>query len=100
MKITLTASITDEEAQVLALQKWYSSRITVIADPENPSIFSEIDNPQSASDFIRQVYEWFIIADVTKVFTEFRSRELQEEQRKLEEYIREWVVSSITSTVE
>lgn len=100
MKITLTATLSDEEVQILAMQKWYSSKITVIADPGNPSVFTEIDNPQSPSDFIRQVYEGIIVADATKVFTEYRSAQLKEQQRQIEEAVRQWVSSSITSTIE
>lgn len=100
MKITLTATLSDEEISILALQKWYYDKITVIEDPENPSVFTEVDNPQSKSDFIRQVYEWIIISDATKIFTEYRSAQLKEQQRLLEEAVRQWVSSSITSTIE
>lgn len=101
MKITITADLSLDEANILAGQKWYSSKISVLSsDPKDTSTFVEIDNPQSSSDFIRQVYESIIINDATKIFTEYRSTQLKEQQRLLEEAVRESVTLSITSIVE
>lgn len=98
MKITITATTTEEESYLLAKQKWRSETIMVMT--WDPSSSQEVPNPQSPADFIRQVYESMIVADVVKVFTEYRSQELKQQQIALEEAVRESVQSSITSIVE
>ena len=118
MKITLTATLTDEEIEILASAKWYEKIIIEYEEIETPyeahtiweikypawvSISKntvEKENPQTASDYIRQVYEGIIIADATKVFTEYRTKQIKEQIILTEQEVRDWVTSSITSTVE
>lgn len=117
MKITITASLTDEELNILASTKGYEKIITSFEDVETPyeaytmwevaypawvSISKQpvqIDNPQSQGDYIRQVYEGIIISDATRIFTDYRSQQLKEQQALLEQAVREWVAASITSAI-
>ena len=96
MKITISSVLEESDIVILSNAKWYQESIITF---ENWQEISN-PNPQSRSDFIRQVYEWILIADATKIFCEYRSAQLKEQQRLLEEAVREWVISSITSVVE
>ncbi len=93
MKITLTATLTEEEINILASKKWYQSHF------DWPK-WELIENSQSAPDYIRQVYEWIIIADTTRVFTEYRTQQIKDQISLTEQAVRDWVASSITSTIE
>lgn len=96
MKITISATLTEEETYILSNTKWYQEQILSIVDWE----YVNNPNTQTREDFLRQVYEWILSADATNIFTEYRSAQLKEEQRLLQEAVREWVIASITSTVE
>jgi len=118
MKITITATLTEEELSILAYNKGYVNTITEYEDVETPyeayTIWGidhpawvyivqkpvEKSNPQTPQDYVRQVYEGIIIADATNIFTEYRSVKLKEQQKLLEEAVRESVTSSITSTID
>lgn len=48
--------MTPEEILAEAISKWYSEEISIIENPETPSIFSLVDNPQSAQEYIEKWY--------------------------------------------
>lgn len=99
MKITITATITDEQCLLLAKEKWYEETITNIIDPEN-NIIETIPNPITPSEFVKNVYEAMLMEDATQTFIRVTDREL-DKQRALElASIRDTIVSSITSSIE
>lgn len=93
MQITITATLSPEQIDILAKQKGYEEIIGVGVIPEN------VPNPQSKEDFIRKVYESIILNDATREFLTY-STNLKEQARILEETaIREQVIGSITSSI-
>lgn len=94
MIIIITASLTEEQALILAKEKWYSETIT------NINFETEI-NPQTPWEFLKSVYENMIIEDSTKEFMKYKERTYIEEQRKqMEIETRNEVVAGISSIVE
>jgi len=39
----------------------------------------EVNNPQTASDFVVAVYQSMIVDDATKIFTDYRTEELKKQ---------------------
>lgn len=87
MKITISATLTSDQIDILAKQKWY-----------NETIF-DYQNPQSKEDFLRQVYEGIILNDATREYISYSNRQKEEARIAEENAIREQVSSSITSTI-
>lgn len=69
MQITITSTLTDEQAFILAKEKGYSEIVstTINVDrPEEEVITSP--NPQSPFDFLKNVYENMIKEDMKRLF--------------------------------
>lgn len=96
MKITISATLTEDEVFILSTMKWYQEEIVSFEDWKE----LRVSNTQSRADFIRQVYEGMLTWDAVQVFTEYRSAQLKEQQALLEQAVREWVSASITSAIE
>jgi hypothetical protein len=96
VKIAISALLTNDEVKILSDSKWYQEELVTF---ENWQELREA-NTQSRPDYIRQVYEWIIIADATRVFTEYRTKQIKEQIALTEQVVRDWVTSSITSTIE
>lgn len=60
----------------------------------------EIDNPQTPEDYLRQVYDWVIIADVSKILTEAINTPIELQKKTNEAIVRSQVELSITSKIE
>lgn len=101
MIITISATLTEEQINILAQTKGHQSTVIKSQEQEDGTFKDvEIPNGISASDFIRSVYESMIVNDVTNVFLA-KSREAMAEQiRTAEEEIRTIISSSITSSIE
>lgn len=97
MIIAIKASLTDEQAIILASTKWYSSTITVL---DGNTVVSEQTNPETPFDFLKRVYEQMIVEDATKGFIAHSERAIAEQKLAEENAIRESVISSIVSSVE
>lgn len=95
MKITISATLTTEQIDILAKQKGYQDTISSGVIPD----IVEIPNPQSKADFIRQVYEGIILGDATREYISFANRQKDEARIAEENAIREQVSQSITSNI-
>ena len=97
MIITISANLTTEQIEILAKQKGYQD--TILVQSIETWFNESIINPQSKEDFIRQVYEWIILADATREFLSYTNKQKEEARIAEENAIREEVAQSITSTV-
>ena len=98
MIITISATLTTDQIDILAKQKGYQETFQETNIETNE--VSNYSNPQSKEDFIRQVYEGIILGDATREFLNFSNRQKEEARIKEENAIREAVANSITSKVE
>lgn len=100
MTITITATLTPEQIDILSKQKGYQDTISAMSeDPESTETI-QVPNPQTKSDFIRQVYEGIILGDATREYISFANRQKDEARIAEENAIREQVAQSITSSIE
>lgn len=101
MKLSITATLTEEEVIILAKNKWWNETIIDSNFDENQNIVhTEIPNPQTASEFIINVYQSMIIQDATRMFTEYRTQELKEQIKLTEETVQNQVTEAIISSIE
>lgn len=96
MIITISATLNEEQINILANQKWYSNTTTELVEWE----IININNTQSKEDFIRKVYESIIINDATREYISYSIRQKEESRIVEENAIREQVAQSITSNIE
>lgn len=82
MKITITASLTEEQIDILSIMKNYTPELN-----------------QSKWDFIRELYEWMISRDASYEYTRFAKRQREEAEQAEENAIREQVKASISSSI-
>lgn len=99
MKLTISATLTDEEVLILAKAKWWSETVRVW-DGDDMSLKTEVPNPQTASSFIVSVYQSMIVQDTTKVFTNYRTEELKQQIVQAEVLVKTDVENAITSLIE
>lgn len=83
MNITITASLTEDQLDIISIQKWYN-----------------LDSELSKSEFIKNVYESLIINDATNIFIDYSRKQLEETRLAEENAIREQVKASISSSIE
>lgn len=71
MQITITSSLTEEQALILAVEKGYSE---MIVEDMNvfPNVF--IPNPSSPFSFLKDVYENMIKEDAKRLFITYDDR--------------------------
>jgi len=105
MKLSITATLTEEEVIILAQEKWWSPTVTETKEKIEEWVFAwyetiEISNPITAEQFIVNVYQSMIVQDATKVFTEYRTQELKQQIAQTENIVTEQVTQAITSSIE
>lgn len=101
IKITYTATLTEQEVEILAQVKGYSPTVLESQEQEDWTFVQvEIPNWISKADFIADVFKAMIVNDATSVFLAQTRNAMAEQVRIQEEAIRESVQSSITSTIE
>lgn len=83
MKITITASLTEEQINVLSMMKNYNT-----------------DSNQPKWDFIRELYEWMISRDASFEYMRYAKMQREQEELAEENAIREQVEASISSSIE
>lgn len=98
--ITITATLTDEQALILAKEKGYSETVSTPVDATVvPMTFTSAPNTETPFEFLKRVYQAIIISDAQKHYLE-RDARLYREQRLIEEEsIKQSVVEAITSSV-
>lgn len=99
MKLTISATLTDEQVLILAKAKWRSEKVWV-GESDDMSTKVEVNNPQTASDFVVAVYQSMIVDDATKIFTDYRTEELKKQIAQTWELVKTDVTSAITSSIE
>lgn len=103
MKLSISATLTDEQVLILAKEKWWQEK--VITFPKNDWVEDilnpvESNNSISANEFIINVYQSMIVEDVTKIFTNYNTQALKEKISQTESLVRSDIESSITSSIE
>lgn len=69
MQISITSTLTEEQALILAKEKGYNETIIANVDTSvRPEIFTTAPNPQSPFDFLKNVYENMIKEDMKRLF--------------------------------
>lgn len=101
MQITITATLTDEQALILAKRMWYSEEVSspIYDENMNPISYELIKNPQSTWEFIKEVYEKMLINDVIKHFIAYNNEKNKAIWDAEDQAIKEEVISSVTSKV-
>jgi len=74
--------------------------VEVPAGIRKVQVMEEVPNTQSKEDFLRQVYEWMVVNDVSTEIIRFNNKMKEEALIAEENAIREAVAQSITSTIE
>lgn len=100
MQITITSTLTDEQALILATEKWYSPvQVNIVDGTVIPAILETVPNSQTAWEFLKSVYEAMIVEDSTKHFIEYTDRQSVAERTAMEDGIKNSIIASITSSV-
>jgi hypothetical protein len=75
MQISITSTLTEEQALILAKEKGYNEIVNIIVDDTvYPCITEETKNPQSPFDFLKNVYENMIKEDAKRLFIAYDDR--------------------------
>ena len=75
MQISITSTLTDEQALILATEKGYSITISTTQDiTVSPVVINETPNPQSPFDFLKNIYENMIKEDAKRLFIAYDDR--------------------------
>lgn len=95
MQITITATLTEEQIEILSNMKGYQPTITT-GTIEEPVV---APNPISRAEFIKTQYEWLINSDASNEYIKYVKRQREEAEQSEENAIREQVKASISSSV-
>ena len=75
MQISISCTLTEEEALILAKEKGYTEIIGTITDNTAiPFVITESPNPQSPYNFLKNVYENMIKEDAKRLFIAYDDR--------------------------
>ena len=100
MIITISATLTEEQVTILAKEKGYWEMTTIILDSTTmPLVTETIQNPQSAGDFLRNVYQSMIAQDASRIYLEVFNRRIAEENEANRDAIKEQIAWAMSSTV-
>ena len=106
MKLSITAILSEEEVFILAKEKWWNEKISVIANTvieewKLPVVtYEEIPNPQTAESFVVNVYQSMIVNDASIIFTREKTKQLQEQIAIAEKDIKDKVTNAITWSID
>jgi len=95
MIINIQATLTDEQALILATEKGYNPTVTVL---EGNDVVGTAPNPETSFEFLKKVYESMIVTDATKHYVEFDERKTKAEREANANLIRQSVIDSVTSS--
>lgn len=90
MQITIITTLTDEQALILAKEKWYQELINNIPDT------LEIINPQTPWEFLSNIYKDIIAWDISKHFITYNDRQNQNTRDIEDKWIRDGVLNNIS----
>lgn len=101
MQISITSTLTEEQALILAKEKGWQEFISVVIDNTTmPFATEQVENPVAPGEFLKKVYESMIIEDSTKHYIAYDLRLTEEARLAQEQHIRSSVIASISSSVE
>jgi len=102
MNITITATLTEEQIEILSNAKGYQPTVSSRAINEETQLeeLTTIPNPQSRADFIAEQYLGLVKSDATREFTNYSHKKTEESRIAEENEIREQVEASISSSIE
>lgn len=95
MNITITATLTEEQIEILSNAKGYQPTVSTWPIEE----LTTIPNPKTRADFIAEQYLGLITSDASKEFSAYSNRQREEARIAEENAIREQVVASISSSI-
>lgn len=87
MKIRITLKLSDAKIEQLALSKGYS-----------PMIWESV-NTQSSSDYLRQVYEGILLADLANEYLKSHRQSVSSSISQAEATVRDAAIADIESAV-
>lgn len=101
MQIVVTATLTEEQALILAKEKGYQETVQayLLNDFGENVPDGDVPNPQSAFEFLKSAYEAMIVSDATKHYLEYDARKIKAEREAAEAAIRDSVISAVSSSV-
>lgn len=121
MQITITATLTEEQIEILSNMKWYQPTVTITEQKEvltdeieiidgvfTPTwkkitsiqdIQTIIQNPQSRADFIAEQYNRLISTDAENEYIRYAKKQREDAELAEENAIREQVKASISSSI-
>ena len=97
MIIQINATLTNEQASILAKRKWYNETIT--QNNLETATFVEIPNTESPFEFLKRIYETVILEDATKEFIAYNDEKNQAIWEAEDKAIKDQVISSISSQI-
>lgn len=96
MQITIISTLTEEQALILAKEKWYSENVYTLVDSSTtPETYSNVPNPQSSFEFLKNVYENMIKEDAKKLFIAYDDRLNIDAKNAREQGIKDMVDAAI-----
>lgn len=98
MNITITATLSEDQIEILSNMKWYQPTIseTEINEAWMPVIISTKENPQSRADFIAEQYLGLITWDAKNEFLRFAKIQKEVQEKQEEEWIETLINTSIS----
>lgn len=114
MNITITASLTEEQIEILSNMKGYQPTISESKETIIPEVIAEdgtvtpeyttiepvvVQNPISRADFIKTQYEGLINADASNEYIKYAKRQREQAEQAEEIAIHEQVKASISSSI-
>lgn len=101
MEIKVQATLTEEQAIILAKEKgWCETESIVVDNTVFPPVAQEVPNTKTAYMFLQEVYQNMITGDASRIYIAYDDKLNVDKKIARENYIREWVASSISSSVE
>ena len=100
MLITISATLTEEQALILAKEKgWSDTTSQVIDSSVVPFVLETIPNTQTVGEFLSNVYQAMVGNDASRIYLEVFNRRIAEENEANREAIKEQIAWAMSSTV-
>ena len=97
MQISITSTLTEEQALILATEKGWSENINTTDYTTNPISSITIPNPQTSWDFLKNVYENMIKEDAKTLFIRINDRLNVDKKIAREQLLKDMVDAAFVS---
>jgi len=98
MQISITSTLTEEQALILAKEKGWADTISVNDYTNSPMSMIETPNPQSTFDFLKNVYENMIKEDAKTLFIRIDDRLNVDKKMAREQLLKDMVDAAFLPT--